>query len=61
MKCLYCDCTDSDSDGLCDEIENGTVDAWALSDIDFYNMTIDDFTMENYNPIKPQLKLELGI
>ena len=29
--------------------------------IDFYNMTIDDFTMENYNPIKPQLKLELGI
>jgi hypothetical protein len=24
-------------------------------------MTIDDFTMENYNPIKPQLKLELGI
>ena len=27
----------------------------------FYEMTIDDFTMENYNPIKPQLKLELGI
>ena len=27
----------------------------------FYKMTIDDFTMENYNPIKPQLKLELGI
>ena len=27
----------------------------------FYDMTIDDFTMENYNPIKPQLKLELGI
>ena len=24
-------------------------------------MTIDDFIMENYNPIKPQLKLELGI
>lgn len=28
---------------------------------DFYNMTIDDFTIENYNPVKPQLKLELGI
>ena len=27
----------------------------------FYNMTIDDFTMENYEPMKPQLKLELGI
>ena len=27
----------------------------------FYDMTIDDFTMENYNSIKPQLKLELGI
>ena len=27
----------------------------------FYEMTINDFTMENYNPIKPQLKLELGI
>lgn len=27
----------------------------------FYDMTIDDFTMINYNPIKPQLKLELGI
>ena len=27
----------------------------------FYDMTIDDFTVENYNPIKPQLKLELGI
>lgn len=28
---------------------------------DFYSMTIDDFTMENYEPMKPQLKLELGI
>lgn len=28
---------------------------------DFYEMTIDDFTMENYEPMKPQLKLELGI
>ena len=28
---------------------------------DFYDITIDDFTIENYNPVKPQLKLELGI
>lgn len=27
----------------------------------FFEMTINDFTMENYSPIKPQLKLELGI
>lgn len=28
---------------------------------DFYEMTIDDFTMADYTPMKPQLKLELGI
>ena len=28
---------------------------------DFYQMTIDDFTLINYNPTRPQLKLELGI
>ena len=27
----------------------------------FFEMTIDDFVMENYEPMKPQLKLELGI
>ena len=27
----------------------------------FYDFTIEDFTMESYFPIKPQLKLELGI
>ena len=27
----------------------------------FYDFTIDDFKMLNYHPIKPQLKLELGI
>ena len=27
----------------------------------FFEMTIDDFTMENYEPMQPQLKLELGI
>lgn len=28
---------------------------------DFYEMTIDDFEMTGYRPIKPQLTLELGI
>ena len=28
---------------------------------DFYEFTIDDFTMLDYAPIQPQLKLELGI
>lgn len=27
----------------------------------FYDFTIDDFTLMNYDPIRPQLKLELGI
>ncbi len=27
----------------------------------FYDMSIDDFTLENYEPIKPQLSLPLGI
>lgn len=27
----------------------------------FYDITINDFVMKNYDPIKPQLKLELGI
>lgn len=27
----------------------------------FYDFDISDFTMENYEPIRPQLKLELGI
>ena len=27
----------------------------------FYDFTIDDFTMENYEPLKPQLILPLGI
>ena len=27
----------------------------------FYDFTIDDFEMVDYNPLKPQIKLELGI
>ena len=29
--------------------------------INFYDLTIDDFTMENYEGMKPQLKFDLGI
>lgn len=35
------------------EIMNGVTD--------FYEMKIEDFKMNHYNPMKPQLKLELGI
>lgn len=46
-----------------------TLDYWSVTPslilnpnvTDFYQMTIDDFSMENYEPMKPQLKLELGI
>lgn len=27
----------------------------------FYEFTINDFSMENYNPVKPQIKLEITI
>ena len=27
----------------------------------FYDFIVDDFVLTEYNPIKPQLKLELGI
>jgi thymidylate synthase len=27
----------------------------------FFDFTIDDFSMKNYEPMQPQLKLELGI
>lgn len=27
----------------------------------FYDFTIDDFTLENYNPVKPQLSIPLGV
>ena len=31
------------------------------SKTDFYDITVNDFEMANYTPMKPQLKLELGI
>ena len=32
-----------------------------MNKTNFYEMTIEDFNMVNYEPMKPQLKLELGI
>ena len=53
------------------ELFGSDIKAWKTKDkpmlvlnpkvTNFFEMTIDDFTMENYDPIKPQLKLELGI
>lgn len=43
--------------------ENAPTPMLILNDAvtNFYEFTIDDFTMVNYNPMKPQLKLDLGI
>lgn len=43
--------------------ENNSVPKLSLNPnkTNFYDFTIEDFTMENYEPIKPNLKLELGI
>lgn len=35
--------------------------ALKTSKTNFYEMTVDDFTLEGYTPVKPQLTLELGI
>ena len=32
-----------------------------LNKTDFFDFTIDDFSIVHYNPIRPQLKLDLGI
>lgn len=49
-----------DEDDWCDWFE-GYLVIKCEAPKNFYDLTIDDFEMSNYNPIKPQLKLELGI
>lgn len=44
--------------GICHENPNLILNS---DKTNFYDMTIQDFTMEHYEPIKPNLKLELGI
>ena len=44
-----------------EELENQPMLILNPNATNFFEMTIDDFEMVNYNPIKPQLKLELGI
>lgn len=43
------------------KIENKSKLILADNKTNFYDIAIDDFTMLNYEPIKPQLKLEIGI
>jgi thymidylate synthase len=47
---------------------NGDIEEWVWPMLhinpektNFYDLTIDDFTMENYESMKPQLKFDLGI
>lgn len=52
------------------EVEDGSIYKYKFDNLmlefnpksdDFYSFTIDDFSLSNYNPIKPQITLELGI
>lgn len=52
------------------EVEDGSVYKYKFDNVkmefnpksnDFYDFTIDDFELINYDPIRPQLTLELGI
>ena len=63
MKVRYINKKEEESD------ETLTINQWNVHPMlilnedkdNFYDFTIEDFFMVNYNPIKPQLKLELGI
>jgi thymidylate synthase len=51
-----------------EEEEFGDIEEWAYPMLhinpdktDFYDLTIDDFTMADYESMKPQLKFDLGI
>ena len=63
MKVRYINKKEEESD------ETLTINQWDVHPMlilnedkdNFYDFTIEDFFMVNYNPIKPQLKLELGI
>ena len=63
MKVRYINKKEEESD------ETLTINNWDVCPMlilnedkdNFYDFTIEDFFMVNYNPIKPQLKLELGI
>lgn len=45
----------------CDEDEKKPTLILNPAKTNFYDITVDDFEIINYEPIKPQLKLELGI
>jgi thymidylate synthase len=52
---------DTQRDECFGRLNQNPVFALNTTNTDFYKFTVDDFTMVNYNPIKPQLRLELGI
>jgi thymidylate synthase len=63
MLIRYNDLFVKESDEILVENYKESIPSLLINDekTDFYEMTIEDFFMVNYNPIKPQLKLELGI
>ena len=63
MLIRYNDLFIKESDEILVENYKESIPSLLINDnkTDFYEMTIEDFFMVNYNPIKPQLKLELGI
>lgn len=46
---------------MCDDLDNKPMLVLNPEKKNFYDITIDDFEMVGYEPMKPQLKLELGI
>ena len=63
MLIRYNDLFVKESDEILVENYKESIPSLLINDnkTNFYEMTIEDFFMVNYNPIKPQLKLELGI
>lgn len=63
MLIRYNDLFVKESDEILVENYKESIPSLLINDnkTNFYEMTIEDFFMVNYDPIKPQLKLELGI
>ena len=55
LQYRYTKCVETSSDGLSVGLKLNP------EKTNFYDFTIEDFEMVNYNPVKPQIKLELGI
>ena len=44
-----------------DQLKKHTLIVYKEGKTNFYDFTIDDFELLDYEPVKPQLKFELGI